>query len=269
VIAIGSSGQSDFRIREIGNVLYDPSDVSAPYKTTYTGYSTGTYPSDEKIHYAYSLDGTTWSKYGSNPVISNRRAEDPYVLKVGSTYYLYAEDKEAGGEDKIRRWSSSDFTSWSDDGQITGVSDAQSPVVWMEGSTWYMLYEHYPTDPEDIRLATSSDGLAWTNEATNPVMSASDTAWADTTIVPDDIYKLEGVYYMTYHGFVTGEGTFKAGIAKSSDLLTWVDLKSPIIPLSAATPSVTMSFIDDGIALGFLYYGNTDSTGIYKGYIFG
>lgn len=259
-------GQSDYRIREPGNVLYDPADVSAPYKFFYTGYATLPYPGDEKVHYAYSLDGSTWVKSASNPVIA-ARAEDPYVLKIGSTYYLYAEDKTAVGEDKIKRWHSSDCVTWTDDGQITGIADCQSPIVWKEGSTWYLLYEHYPTAPQDIRLATSSDGLAWTNETTNPVFSASDTQWAGTTVVPDDIYKSDGIYYMSYHGYDVAAGVFREGVAKSTDLLSWTDLNSPISSPALATSITTMMFIFDAATTGFVYIGTVDNTGIYKGYV--
>lgn len=266
VIAIGNSSQSDYRIREIGNILYEPADTGREYKIWYTGYRLGV-TTDEKIHHAYSSDGKSWTKSTSNPVISDRRAEDPYIVKSGSTYYLYAEDKEAAGAgeaDMVRRWHSSDGETWVDDGQITGLTNVQSPVVWIEGAVWYMLYENYPTAPLDIRLATSSDGLAWTAEASNPVFSESDCDWGGTvvTVVPDDILKIDGVYYMLYHASVSG--IFEEGIASSSDLLTWTDgTHNPLwTDESAARVPNTVSFLNEDV----LYYYAQDHTGIYRGY---
>lgn len=263
VIAVGTGGDSDLNIREIGNILFEPEETQRKYKIFYTGYNAGL-TTDEKIHYAYSENGITWTKSASNPVISARRAEDPYVVRVGNTYYLYAEDKEAGGENKIRRWSSVDCETWIDEGQISlsDGGDAQSPVVWLHGDTWYMLYEQYPTAPNDIRLATSSDGLTWTVEASNPVFSAGDTSWVTGAIVPDDIIRVGATYYLLYHG--NQSGTVREGIAKSANLTAWTDLNSPITSNDLGDPIVTASFLYD--IKWSIYYYTVDTSGIYRGY---
>jgi hypothetical protein len=272
VIACSESG-SDKYIREIGNVLYEPTEHTRKYKTFYTGYEADK-NTDEKIHYAYSEDGKTWTKSSSNPVIDSRRAEDPYVVKNDSTYYLFAEDKEAGcpdGSDNcyIRRWHSSDCETWTDDGQITGVSDCQSPTVWIEDSVWYMLYERYP-DNADIALATSSDGLAWADDGSNPVMEASDTDWVTGDIVCDDIIKKSSIYYMFYHGH---DGTsFKQGIATSTNLTSWTDLdNNPLETDEEPTVNkiITASVFYDTEDVIFYWprYGEDEDTqGIYRGY---
>ncbi len=267
VIACGGDADSDKYIREPGNVLYESGEASRKYKTFYTGYLTDK-NTDEKIHYAYSEDGKTWTKSTSNPVISDRRAEDPYVVKNGSTYYLFAEDKEAGGNNKIRRWHSTDCETWSDDGQLTGIGDGQSPTVWIEGSTWYMLYERYPANA-DIALATSNDGLAWTDDASNPVMEKTDTDWVTGDIVPDDIIKKGSTYYMIYHGH---DGTtFRTGIATSTNLTDWVDSsESPFEPDESAVdriPTASIFFDTEDV---FLYWArddvDDDDKGLYRGY---
>jgi predicted GH43/DUF377 family glycosyl hydrolase len=262
VIACGAGGATDNKIREIGNVLYEPTDTGKEYKFFYSGYNVGE-GTDERIHYAYSSDGISWTKYASNPVIA-RRGEDPYCLKVGSTYYLYTEDtEEAVVGDKIRCYTSADCITWADQGQITGITNCQSPVVWKEGAVWYMLYEHYPTEPWDLRLATSSDGLAWTDEASNPVMSLADTDWAGTAMVPDDIIKIGGVYYMLYHA--SSSGLWVSGFASSSNLTAWTDsVYSPLPTFApvAGKDKQTCMFVRDA---AILYY-ETDDGGVKYGY---
>lgn len=263
IISLGTGGDSDIKIREIGNVLYEPADAGREYKTWYTGYNAGV-TTDEKIHHAYSSDGLTWTKSASNPVINARRAEDPYVVKSGATYYLFAEDKtDATPSNKIRRWSSADGETWADDGQLTGVTNWASPVVWIEGGTWYMIYENYPAAPIDIRLATSANGLAWTAEASNPVMAVADNNWSATEIVPDDIVKIGGVYYLFYHGY--SGGIWKTGIATSANLTAWTDHYSNPLPDDAKTAiPTTMIYYDTRYVLHFYY--DTDASGILRGY---
>lgn len=272
VIAVGAG--SDSKIREPGNVLYEPDDATRPYKFFYTGYS-GTYGTNEKIHYAYSTDGITWTKYASNPVISARRAEDPYVVKIGSVYYLYAEDKEAGGvENTIRRWHSSDCETWTDDGNITISDDCASPIVLYKNGAWYLLYEKYRTAASytpDIRLATSTDGLTWTVSADNPVFSVSDISWAlqsgsSAAIVPDDIIRLDGVYYMIYHAVNSGATGYQCGIAQSTNLTDWTNLSAAAITsLDTASMFSSIQFIYDG-RVSLLYYVEPDTSGIFRGY---
>jgi len=266
VIVCGGSHDSDKYIRETGNVLYEAS-ATPKYKTFYTGYNADK-NTDEKIHYAYSSDGKTWTKSTSNPVIS-RRAEDPYVVKSGSLYYLYAEDKQAGGDCYIRRWYSSDCVTWVDEGQITGISNCQSPTVWIEGTTWYMLYERFPTYA-DIALATSSNGFAWTNEATNPVMIASDTDWVTGDIVCDDVIKVDSTYYMFYHGH--DGSVFRGGMAYSTNLTSWTDyVCNPISTDEEDTANKILgaNFYYDS-EYTFLYLPRIgeadDDLGIYRGY---
>jgi hypothetical protein len=260
IIPQGGALDSDRKIREIGNILYEPEEASRNYKTFYTGFNVGG-TTDEKIHYAYSEDGKSWTKSTSNPIIDNRRAEDPYVVKSGTTYYLFAEDKQAGGENKIRRWHSSDCESWTDDGQITGIGDGQSPTVWMEGSTWYMLYERFPANA-DIALATSSNGLAWTDDASNPVMENTDTNWVTGEMVPDSIIKKGSTYHMFYHG---NDGSYwRQGKATSTNLTSWTDYsESPFTSDTINPINEAMVFYDTEDVVFYAGYG---MDGIHRGY---
>jgi hypothetical protein len=70
--------------------------------------------SGAKIGLATSSDGLHWSKYEANPVINNHLANDPAgIIKVGSTYYLYANTAGGYGDDRsVSIFTSTDLHSW-------------------------------------------------------------------------------------------------------------------------------------------------------------
>src|SRR5271154_2924280 len=59
--------------------------------------------------YAESLDGLSWTRYSSNPVLSN--VYGGRVFKYGSTYYCYT--SIGGANTHIASYTSSDGISWS------------------------------------------------------------------------------------------------------------------------------------------------------------
>jgi predicted GH43/DUF377 family glycosyl hydrolase len=236
-----SLGDWDEHIREIGNVLYEPNDTDKEYKITYTGYSGAYAENNVYIGYAYSHDGISWTKSGR---VIARSLEDPYIVKSGGLYHLFAEDK-AGGGTQIRKCHSSDLLSWLDDGVVLGPTGSgfeaymvASPIIWIEGGTWYLLYEGVDGEVS-MGLATSADGKNWVRDAANPVMRARPGKWDSLSIVPDDIVKLDSVYYLTYHGN-SGTGFF-AGKAEATDLHNWTRYDSPI-----TQNTETLMFLFDG-----------------------
>lgn len=269
VVALGTSLQSDYKIREIGNVLYEPWEATRKYKLTYTGWKT-VEDVDEKVHYVYSEDGKTWTKYASNPIISNR-SEDPYVVKVDGVYYLFCEDKQTevpNVDAHIRRYHSTDFTSWTDDGQIQGLGGNEaSPVVWYDGGRWYLIYEHYPASPRQIYIAYSDDGLNFTPDtAHNPILSAAQTTatWCVDTTVPDDILKIGEQWVMSFHG-QGADTVWREGLAFSRDLIHWIDSPhSPLPDYVAGIHTDTMMFLYDTALT--LFYEDDNLSGIYRGF---
>lgn len=282
VVVVGTGAESDLYIREIGNVLYEPADTGKEYKTWYTGYNAGS-STDEKIHYAYSADGITWTKEATNPVIA-ARAEDPYVINVSGTYYIYVEDKVGGATD-ITRWDSADGITWANEATVLAPgaggqwddADVSSPVVWKEGATWYMLYEGRGTGDDGVGLATSADGATWAKDGGNPAFIYSDTSWvlSGEPIVPDDIVKDGSTYYLFYHG-ETASGDHQCGVATSANLTAWTDrATNPLETDSGFGRLYGVQYIAG--ASDRLYYtpgndngagaGESDNTGIYLGYM--
>ena len=111
----------------------------------------------------------TWTKDGGNPIYQDaiRGLWCPFVMKNGSTYYLYYTNQANGQMDRA---DSADGLSWA--GVHTNIVYASlgNRYVWIEGATWYMLYEWQSSGTWRISLATSSDGLTWHDDPASPVM---------------------------------------------------------------------------------------------------
>lgn len=265
------SNDCDEHIREIGNVLATPDDPDAPYKMWYTGYC-GTYNNlvtitPHWVHMATSPDGITWSKLGriqfSNGV--DHHLEDPYVVIVDGTYYMFAEDKDFGSSNfspGIRRLHSADGFHWADDGLILArgtapweAQDVGSPLMWVEQGVWYLYYEGRGSgNPGSIGLATSTDGMNFYRYGTTPRMAPGTGCddWDNGSIIPDDLVSLNGSYYMTYHASPSDpchgrrRSTTTTGLAISNDLITWTRYAANPIDYHA-----TVMMLNEGGAVTF------------------
>lgn len=187
--------------------------------------------------------------------------EDPYVVKDGSTYYLFAENKKQYLPEAISLWTSTDFSTWTRVGDITGLSvNSSSPVVWKENGTWYLVYESWSDDEGHLCIANTTDitNLAWTDYESNPFLEPM--VWEAGVQVPDDIVKFGGIYYLIYH-------STQNGIAQSTDLITWTrasQLGGSYIAVPYSDINTLMPVRRGGIWT-FLYLRN-NTTGVYKGY---
>ena len=263
VIPCGAVSEWDEYIREIGNVLYEPGDVGKEYKIFYSGYIPPYVQDEVYVGYAYSSDGKIWTKAGK---VITRSLEDPWVINVGDIYYLYAEDKEGGGTE-IRKYHSADCEIWTDDGVVLSPvgatwesQDVDSPIVWKEGDTWYMLYEGRASGQEGaVGLATSTDGADWTREETNPVFEGTNITWA-THLSPDCITKIGSTYYLAYHGY--DGAAWRVGLATSTDLLEWVD-KGSFLAMVNSFENSDSTFLFD---TEYVIFGSTTASGIYRSY---
>jgi predicted GH43/DUF377 family glycosyl hydrolase len=231
----GDDSDWDEHIREIGNILYEPNcpEPNERYKFFYSGYK-GYYQGNKVyVGYAYSADGNSWTKFGK---VIARAAEDPYVVNRNGTYYLYAEDKEDVPFRNIRLYTSSDCKTWTDMGDVFDVQgggnppnwqsmDVSSPIVWVDDNdVWYLMYEGRGGGWWGlIGLAQSQDGINWVRCSDDPVMGYGVPGqWDDSAVVTDDIVKIDGVYYLLYHGYGSVSfDDFWAGMATSIDLHTW------------------------------------------------
>ena len=257
IVPVGTSGDwDDTGIREIGNVIHDPSDTGKEYKLAYSGYGVAYVETDPDIFvgFAYSSDGVTWTKYSSvSPAIS-REMEDPYLVKIDGTYYLYAEDRADVPFRNIRCYTSTDFSTWTDQGDVLDAGaggtwesqDVSSPVVWKDADGWHMLYEgRNGPSAGSIGYATSDDGLVWVKDLDNPIWTPDDVSWAGT-VVPDDIMvRNDGLLVLTFHASIGPNG-----IAVGRDVYSFVDLLGTSITGAGSDTIMRLAVTDQWLSVG-------------------
>jgi len=123
-----------------------------------------------------------WTEYESNPLFSATPEtwEAGGTLRLGSmlyidgTYYCYYSAGDADGHPRIGLATSTDginFTKHASNPILTPTApdiEVALPAVLKEGANWYMYFAHSTAAAHDpsIKLATSSDGISWTDTGT-------------------------------------------------------------------------------------------------------
>ncbi len=135
---------------------------------------------DGVTYYLTSSDGITWIQGAANPVVSTFSAGNPYVFKVGSTYWMYGHGSGVVGVDNtptdIYRQSSPDLINWSapllvfqrrsvDEGPNTIVGQVADISMLQVGNSMYLWYVAdpngaSPTGIAHIKLAVANMTLA-------------------------------------------------------------------------------------------------------------
>nr|MDO8083211.1 hypothetical protein [Candidatus Sigynarchaeum springense] len=176
---------------EEGGNIYAPDIIyeNGTYKMWYGGQSSSGHDS---IHFATSADCITWLKHGTViPTGVNNHVNDPSVVKVNDTYYMYYTVAPVAELDEIWLATSNDSLSWAVQGQVIGPAvtgwtslKVGRPSVLFEGGEFKMWYdgsEEDPANPGQVRpgtgrhigYATSPDGLVWTEWPGNPIFNHS------------------------------------------------------------------------------------------------
>lgn len=200
------------------SVIYDadPQILAGPYvyKMWYCSGTVG-----NNISYAESPDGVIWTRHGANPV-ENAHTRS-FVFKDGATYIMYAHG--AGGLTKLTSadgitWAVTDVGTLAPGGGADWDNALNNVTVWIEGATWYMLYEgNLGAAPYKVGLATSADnGATFTKYGSNPVITNG-----AGSVSPGWITKVGGMYYFWAH--VAAAGMTPTDFAKyeSTDLINW------------------------------------------------
>lgn len=191
-----------------------------------------------KNKYKYNVILENFVNYAATPILSPEVDETSStfcsVLKVDDTYHMYYHS----GYGNIGHATSADGKTWVKDAANNPVLDVSVgewdsdavgvPMVWKEGSIWYMLYRGQPalTGGDATGLATSADGITWTKSASNPVLQGEADKW-DTGAETWGVIKRGSIYYLYYESRSPVER--KIGVATSTDLITWTkDVNNPI-----------------------------------------
>jgi predicted GH43/DUF377 family glycosyl hydrolase len=227
------------------DVVYDPTDVIAPYKMWYSGRQ-GVFGG---IGYASSLDGLTWTVYGGTtplPVLDHGipgsadsfSAADPSVLKDGSTWKMWYTGDDSNKK-RIAYATSVDGMTWAKGGKVIAPEDpgvsaniqfgAFAPTVWKTASGFSMLLtgrklvsggDVFQTK---VMETTSTDGLVWAgpSPALNP--SGTNTNFDFSNLNSPDVLSDPGTaspYKAYYSGnTIDANGNFhtRIGLATSSN----------------------------------------------------
>jgi len=168
------------------------------FKGWYLGYSGTNYA----IGYATSSDGTTWTKYGGNPIIklsdipwATPRIEYPFVIKEGSIYKMWYSAGSISGK-ALGYATSPDGITWTHNpAPILTAGPAGSwdsagvyhPFVIHRTSNYEMWYAGlgYVASVLYIKIgyATSPDRITWTKYSGNPVLGVGLPGdWDDTYV---------------------------------------------------------------------------------------
>ncbi len=176
---------------------------------------------DQNIGYAASKNGIAWTKYGNNPVVTvggptawDATSLSPCVLGPDSTggYKMWFDAGDASTSNlAIGYAEASSETTWTKFDGINPVLAAapgtweppwvRNPRLLFDGQTYRMWYgggPKYNTSDRGIGFATSSDGLVWDKDASNPVLRSTPGTWDDGGIWPGDILEDSVMYHMWY-----------------------------------------------------------------------
>ena len=140
------------------------------------------------IGYAESLDGISWTRFGSL-VLAGQLF--PNVIKVSSTYYMYTQVNTAVGTGAFNVYTSSNGTSWTS--LATSILSLGTAGAWDDtniyslvpvyvdgGGTWWFVYTGIHSTSLGLGVATSTDGQTLTKYVSNPVASG---IWATTPML--------------------------------------------------------------------------------------
>jgi hypothetical protein len=197
------------------------------YKMWYTGYL-----SREKIGYAESLDGISWTKEPTNPVLDvgspgswdDLYASIPAVIKNGSEYRMWYRGFDSA-DYRIGHAASPDGIFWTKHSQ-NPIMDIGPPGSWEEIHVSAPTVKRFKNifdmwyvggDGASFRLghAISNDGLNWTRNPSNPVLDLGPPgSWDDSIITICDIFKNDSSYTMWYSGH--DGSVYRIGAAKSN-----------------------------------------------------
>jgi len=219
-----------------GNNLYSPS-VMIDGSTFRMWYGAMAADGHDRLGYAFSSDGVNWTKYTGNPILNigsegswdDNHVNDPDVIKVGGTFYLYFTGQD-GTYDQIGLATSTNpegpFVKHPDNPilpRVPGTWEDMTarPSVMKEGSTWKMWYDgRDPDGSVKIGYATSSDGINWTRYPGNPILSPpTGDDFSDVMVV-----KWGGKYVMALVHWTGTQGidrVAKIDIFTSDDGISW------------------------------------------------
>jgi len=247
--------------------LLDPCVLKSPsgvYTMFYGCYGGGSYPYAIAKATSSTATFSSGSKYTSNPVLSrgtsdewdDDRVGDPSVIYEYGVYKMWYAGNDGNvwkigyatsplGNTWTKYGSNPVFSGTSGKWDASGVYD---PWVIKIGGTYHMWYGGYTGNSGDyIGHATSTDGITWTKDGTNPVLTPDpDSGWEKDYVQSPTVLWENGQFVMYYSGTYQLTGKQRVGRAFSDDGSNWVrDRDNPILDWGNSTV-----WDDNGVSLG-------------------
>lgn len=266
LLVAGDSGEWDSQYRGQVAILKEASG----YKMWYAGSDGGA----RQVGYATSTDGVNWETHAGNPVLATGSpgswddtiTSGPAIIKDGGLYKMWYHGCNSNYTACSIGYATSpngvDWTKYANNPVLIGSADSwdsailTSPAVIKNGNTYLMWYTGL--GPE-IGLATSPDGIQWTNYPGNPVISES---WDGRKVAQSNVLLEDSIYKMWFRAGQQQDDR-AIGYAESSDGVTWtMHEDNPVLIPSSPTqwggPVVRFTDGSDGAVIdGFTITGGS------------
>jgi predicted GH43/DUF377 family glycosyl hydrolase len=210
----------------------------------YSGYD----GSNFRMGLATSADGLAWTKEATNPVLAlgasgsfdDQWAYWPEVRYINSTFHLWYVGHH-GTKEEVGYATSTDGITWTKHasnpvltvgsaGSWDDYSTAPGPVIH-DGTTFHMWYMGHDGDKYRIGYASSTDGVAWSKHAQNPVLDVGTAGeWDAGGLSLPRVVHTGSKYEMWY------SADNNIGYAWSDDRISWTKYENnPVLSTVAGT----------------------------------
>jgi len=225
----------------MGSVVW----TGSQYMMWYRGYNNNS----AALGLATSPDGITWKKYSGNPVlvattVDSNLVGSSYVIRSGSLYKMwYTCFNSSLPGDSICYASSSDGITWSkfsspvlEPRESLGweAGFLFSPAVIYDGKTYGMWYSGCNSQASNcisqLGYATSTDGMTWMRDPSNPILSPGTSGvWDAGGVENACVVQYNGGFLLYYDGYPTPTATtgYYIGLAKSPSNFVLPEIASP------------------------------------------
>lgn len=175
----------------------------------------------------------------------------PFVLHDGGRYRMWYGGQGRDGHDRIHLAESEDGRLWIKRGVVLdrgGANHVNDPSIVQIGGVYFLYYTQADEGViDDIRIATSADGVDWTPRGV-ALGRGKPGEWDDAIVGRPSVLASEMGFRLWYDGRSGGER--KVGHAISPDGIHWT--REPTRPLEGLPPgagAVDVQRAEDGFAM--------------------